>query len=91
MVALIIFYLHILGFVTGFTKEYQHEGLSGGFLTLGFMVLIFSVGWSISTFLVRQALAPAGFGPWLDRDAVSLLLLTAAEAVFYFYYFRESR
>lgn len=90
MIALIIFYLHIVGFTAGFTKEYQHEGLSAGFLNLGFMVLIFAVGWSISSMVLRYVIDPEGFGIWLNRDTLSLVLLSIGEAIFYYFYFRDA-
>ena len=89
MIALIIFYIHIVAFTASFTKEYQREGMGAGFLNLGFMVLIFSVGWSISSFTLRYLMNDHGFGLWCNRDDLSLLFLSFGEALFYFYYYRE--
>ncbi len=96
MLPLIIFYLHIIGLSAAFTSEYQKEGTSpegtsAGFLTVGFMVLIFSVGWSISSFVLKYIISEAGFGMWLNRDALSLLLLTIGEAFFYYFYFKDEK
>ena len=91
MIPLLVFYLHILGFTTGFTREYQKEGISAGFLNLGFMALIFSVGWSITTFFLKYLINEKGFSIWLDRDALSLLLLTMGEAIFYYLYYRDKK
>ncbi len=90
MIPLIIFYLHIVGITAAFTAEDQKEGLSAGLLSVGFVVLIFSVGWSISSFFLKYLIGEAGFGVWVNRDSLSLLLLTIAEGLFYFLYFRES-
>jgi hypothetical protein len=90
MIPLIIFYLHIVGLAAAFTSEYQKEGTGAGFLNVGFVVLIFSVGWSISTFIVKYLVAEEGFGIWMNRDAISLVLLTAGETVFYYFYFSEA-
>ena len=90
MIPLVIFYLHIIGITAAFTSEYQKEGMSAGLLSVGFVVLIFSVGWSISSFFLKYLIGEAGFGPWLNRDSLSLLLLTIAEGLFYFLYFKES-
>lgn len=87
MVPLIIFYLHIVGFSSAFVSEYQKDGISGGFLTLGFMILIFSVGWTISSFILRHLIDAEGINIWLNRDSISLLALSCAEFIFYFYYF----
>ncbi|MBI2429925.1 MAG: hypothetical protein HYV29_14245 [Ignavibacteriales bacterium] len=92
MIPLIVFYLHIVGFTYAFTREYQREGVSGGFLTVGFLVLIFSVGWSISSFAFRNIIDEAGLGLWLNRDALSLLAVSAGEGLLYYFYFgNESR
>jgi hypothetical protein len=89
MIPLFIFYVHIIAGATAFTKEYQKEGVSAGLLSVGFMVLIFSVGWSISTFILKYMIREAGFGIWLNRDALSLILLSVAEMFFYYFYYRE--
>ena len=88
MIALIIFYLHIVAVAALFTYHYQREGFGGGMLTVGFFGIIFAVGWSISTLLLKLAISEKGFGIMLDRSALSLALLTAAEAVFYHFYYR---
>jgi ABC-type transport system involved in multi-copper enzyme maturation permease subunit len=89
MVPLIIFYLHIIGISAAFTSEYQKEDASSAFLSVGFIVLIFSVGWTISTFVLKYVMSEAGYGLWLNRDACSLLLLTIGEAIFYYNYYKD--
>ncbi len=89
MIPLIVFYLHIVGISAVFTSEFQKEGIGSAFLSVGFVVLIFSVGWTISTFILKYIMNEAGFGIWLNRDAISLLLLTIGEVIFYYYYYRD--
>lgn len=89
MIPLAVFYLHIVGFTAGFTKRWQEDGAGEAFLALFFMGLIFFVGWSITSFLLKLVVDQQGLGNFLDRDAASLLLLTAAEVVFYYFYFRK--
>ncbi|HAP34835.1 MAG TPA: hypothetical protein DCQ28_02420 [Bacteroidetes bacterium] len=91
MIPLIIFYVHIVGISAAFTSEYQKEGIGAAFLSIGFIVLIFSVGWTISTFILKYMMTDGGFGLWLNRDAFSLLLLTIGEAIFYLNYFNEEK
>jgi hypothetical protein len=91
MIPLIIFYLHIVGISAAFTSEYQKDGIGSAFLSIGFIVLIFSVGWTISSFVLKYIMSEAGFGIWLNRDAISLLLLTIGEAIFYYNYYNEER
>jgi hypothetical protein len=89
MVALIVFYLHIVTFAAVFTKRWQEEGLKEGVLGVIFMALIFFVGWSMSSFIIKLVMPAEGFGKAFDNDAAALTLLSCAEAVFYYFYFRK--
>lgn len=91
MVELFIFYTHVVAFVAMFTKRWQEEGWSEAFLVVFFMGLIFFVGWSISSFLMKLILDKEGLGVFLDRDAASLLLLTIGEAILYYFYLRDEK
>ena len=88
MIPLLVFYVHIVAFAAGFTRRYQNEGVSEGLLTAFFMALIFFVGWSLASFLMKLVMAPEGMGPLLDRDAATLLLLSVAESVFYYFFLK---
>jgi hypothetical protein len=89
MVPLLVFYVHIVAVTAAFTKRWQDEGLSEGLLAVFFMALIFFVGWSMTSFLAKLLMEPRGFGLFLDRDAISLLLLTAVEVIFYTFYLKS--
>jgi len=88
MVPLFIFYLHIVAAVYAYTKRWQEAGVKEGVLAVTFVAVIFSVGWTLATFLLRLTCPPEGFGPGLDRDALSLLLLTIGEGFFYYWYLK---
>lgn len=88
MIPLIVFYLHIVAVAGVYTRRWQDEGLAEGFLAVFFMALIFFVGWSMASFVMKLVMTAGGAGPLLNRDSASLLLLTAAEAVFYYFYLR---
>ena len=89
MIPLLVFYAHIVAVAGAYTKRWQDEGLSEGFLAVFFMALIFFVGWSMASFLMKLVMPAAGAGPALDRDSASLLLLTVAESVFYYFYLKS--
>lgn len=91
MVELFVFYIHVVAVVTMFTKRWQEEGWSEAFLVIFFMGLIFFVGWSISSFLMKLIVEKEGFGLLLDRDAASLLLLTMGEVILYYFYLRDEK
>ena len=89
MVPLIVFYLHVVALTAIFTKRFQDENVAEGFLAIFFMGLIFFVGWAMASFIMKLVMMPEGFGPWFNRDAASLVLLTVAEGVLYYFYFRD--
>ena len=75
MIPLVVFYIHVVAIAAVYTRRWQEEGIPGGMLAVFFMALIFFVGWSMASFV-------------MNRDSASLLLLTSAEAVFYYFYLR---
>lgn len=88
MIIVIIFYLHIISAVLAFTYRWQEEGTKAGFTLLGFMGLVFAVGWTIVGFIMHF-LIPRGIPKVIDADTLSLLLLTILETfVYYFYFFK---
>ena len=90
MIPLLVFYVHILFIAALFTRRWQDEGVVEGFLGVFFAGLIFFVGWSMTSFVVRLVMSMDAL--WIvDRDSASLLLLTGTESVFYYFYFREER
>ena len=91
MIELAVFYVHVVAVVAMFTKRWQEEGLSEGFLVVFFMALIFFVGWSITSFLMKLMMEKEGLGIFFDRDAASLLLLTVGEAILYYFYVRDEK
>jgi hypothetical protein len=91
MVPLFVFYVHVVAFAWMFTKRWQEEGMKEGLLAVFFMGLIFFVGWSITSFVMKLVMEQEGFGTLLNRDAASLVLLTCAEAVLYWFYLRDER
>ncbi|MBI4548984.1 MAG: hypothetical protein HY707_13455 [Ignavibacteriae bacterium] len=91
MITLFIFYIHTIAAVAFFTKRWQEADIKEGFLAVGFLALIFSVGWSISAFILQFLVAKEGFARWLDRDTLSLILLTVMESVFYYVQVKRRR
>jgi hypothetical protein len=91
MITIIIFYLHIVFGTAIFTKRLQDAGKGDAFLSLGFMALIFGVGWSVTTVILKIFFEKPGLALWLDRDTMSLLLLTILEAIFYSIYFKREK
>ena len=91
MITLFIFYIHTIAAVTAFTRRWQEEGVWEGILAVGFVVLIFAVGWSMTTVLVQLFTEKEGFGVWFDRDTAALSLLTVLESLLYYVLVKRRR
>lgn len=91
MIAAFIFYLHIVGAAYAFTKGYVDHKLADGFMSAAFVGIIFSVGWTIAGFIVHFFLPEKGFGPLLDPDTISLIIVALLEALLYGSYFVNRR
>ena len=102
MVAAFIFILHFLLVIFAFIK-YKKESIGEGFLAIAFVGIVFAVGWTIAAILTNLLFAPEWFTKWywqpldswfwrtvrkeISRDTISLLILTAMEIAFYYFYF----
>ena len=91
MIAIIIFYLHIIGAAYSFSKGYVEHKLVDAFMSLAFVAIIFSVGWTMAGFIVRFLFPEKGLGLWLDNDTSSLILVTVFETILYVTYFVKQR
>jgi hypothetical protein len=89
MIDLLVFYVHVVAASAVFTKRWQEGGLGEAFLSLAFMALIFFVGWGMASFVVKLLMPVEGLGKAFNRDTAGLVLLTLAEALFYYFYFRK--
>lgn len=81
MIPVLIFWMHITAGIYLFVKRYYEENLSEAFLSIGFAAIIFTAGWTFSSFLVRFFFGANGISVILNNDSLSLMLLTVLEAV----------
>ena len=91
MIALLLFYLHVVACTAVFTHQYQEEDMKAGVLAVVFMAILFSVGWSIAAFFLKIVISEKGLGIWFRRDMMGLTLLTIGEVCFYYLYLRGLR
>lgn len=91
MIPVLVFYVHAVFAVYTFTRNYILENFLSGFLSVIFVVVIFSVGWTISEFVMSLFMKSEGLSLLFPRAAFSLLLVTILEIIFYrFYYSRKA-
>lgn len=89
MIPVLIFWIHITGGVYLFVSKYHEETLGEAFLTLGFAAIVFTAGWTFSSFAIHFMFGPKGVNQILNSDSLSLILLTILEAIFYAVWFRK--
>lgn len=89
MITAFIFFVHLIFGLVIFTKKWQAENLSAGFLNITLIAILFAVGWTITGIVAKVVMEPKGLGMQFDRDAFSLSLLTIIEFFFYKFYYHE--
>lgn len=89
MVIAIIFLLHLIfiGFV--FYQRWKNDSLSSAFIDLLLIIIMFSIGWSLTTMISKLFWEPIGFGRYFNRDTISLTILTIGEFFFFRIYFKD--
>ena len=91
MIAALIFTGHLFFLLYIFTKKWQEESIQTALVNAALIIILFSVGWSITTMLLKLFIEPEGLGVHFNSDTISLTLLTIVEYFFYkFYYSEES-
>ena len=104
MASAFIFFLHACAALYAFVTRRREGGVSEGLLAVAFLGIIFAVGWTISTVLTNLLFTPEFFIKWyyhqtdslllrtlrkeLNRDTISLLLLTFGELGFYHFFLK---
>lgn len=61
MIAVIIYYLHTLFAMFVFARSFQKDGLLQAILNLAFIVIIFTVGWTITDVFVGLVVSDRGY------------------------------
>ncbi len=91
MITALIFTAHLIFMAVIFTKKWQDESLSSAFINIALIIVLFAVGWSISTSVVKIFIDEKGFGIQFDSDAIALTLLAAGEYFFYKFYYGDEK
>jgi hypothetical protein len=89
MIAALIFSAHLIFILIIFTIKWQNESLGTAFTNLALIIVLFAVGWSIATAVVKIFIDSKGFGIQFDSDTISLIILSIVEFFFYRFYYKE--
>ena len=90
MITAFIFFVHFIFSLIIFTKKWQDENLSAGFLNIALIAILFAVGWTITGMIAKLVMESKGLGMQFDRDTFALSLLTIVEYFFYKFYYKET-
>ena len=75
MIAVLIFFVHAIFAVWAFSKSYQNDGTLQAFLNLAFIIILFSVGWTVSDLLMGLIIRDNGYILNVGYNPVFLTLL----------------
>ena len=89
MVIAVIFIIHLIFIFYVIYKRIKTDSASSAIIDLIFIIIVFSVGWSLSTMFCKMFWEPIGFGKYFDRDTISLTLLSIVEYFFFKFYFKD--
>ena len=91
MVSAIIFAGHLIFISYIFTKKWQEDSISSAFVNLAFIIILFAVGWTVSTSLVKLVFESKGLGLYFNSDDISLTFLSIVEFLFYRMYYGKDK
>ncbi|MBX3007595.1 MAG: hypothetical protein KF816_06155 [Melioribacteraceae bacterium] len=91
MISAFIFALHLLFILYVFSLKWQSESIGSGFINLALIVILFTIGWSITSTFAKVLFDQKGFGVHFDRDTISLFSLAIIEYFFYKFYYGEDK
>jgi uncharacterized membrane protein YhdT len=89
MITAFIFFAHLTFSLIVFTKKWQDENMSSGFINLALIGILFAVGWSITGMISKLIMDQKGFGLYFDMDTFSLTILSIGEFLFYRMYYSD--
>ena len=84
-----IFLIHIIFAIFIFYKRLKSDSITAALIDLILIIILFSIGWSLSTMVCKLFWDPIGFGKHFDRDTIALTILTIVEFFFFRFYFKD--
>jgi len=89
MIAAFIFLAHIVFLITIFIKKWKKESLNSGFLNAILIIILFTIGWSLSAMVVKLIFPLQGLSKEFNLDTLALILVSLGEIVFYKFYYKS--
>ncbi|GBD89797.1 hypothetical protein BMS3Abin04_00509 [bacterium BMS3Abin04] len=89
MIAAFIFLAHIVFLTTIFIKKWKRESLTSGFLNAILIIILFTIGWSLSAMVVKLIFPLQGLSKEFNLDTLALISVSLGEIVFYKFYYKS--
>lgn len=87
MIDLFILYLHYIGALYAFTKNWQEDNIKQGGLSVLVLGLAFTILWALSG-AIASAIFPSSWNSiYFTRDTLSLIILIIPESYFFYVFF----
>ena len=83
MIEILIFHLHIVAAIYVFIKYWQSGKVKDGLMGLALFGLVFSIGWTMMTFIVNLFYPDAWNTPFFNKDTLALIFLMGMEIYFF--------
>ncbi len=91
MIEILIFHIHIIAILYAFTKNWQKTSIKDGFLAIGIILLMFSIGWAMTSTIASLIMPSKWNTIFFNKDTLSLILLLIPESIFYYHFFIKDR
>ena len=75
MIAVLVFYAHAIFACYAFSKSYQSDGFVQAILNVAFVVILFTVGWTISDLITGFFISENGYDILIPQGKVIFNLL----------------
>lgn len=75
MIPVLVFFGHTIFAVWAFAKSFQSDGIVQAILNVCFIIILFTVGWTLSDLIVGFILSDAGYQITLPSSPVSMFFL----------------
>ncbi|MFY8161090.1 MAG: hypothetical protein ACOVNU_07150 [Candidatus Kapaibacteriota bacterium] len=87
MIDLFILYLHYIGALYAFTKNWQEDNIKQGFLSVLILGLAFTILWALSGQIAFMIFPDSWNTIYFTKDTLSLVLLVIPESIFFYHFF----
>jgi hypothetical protein len=91
MIEVLIFYLHIVGALYAFTKNWQRGSIKEGTFAILIIGLFFCIGWALTGTIARAIFPESWNSIYFTSDTFSLLLLLIPEIFFFYVFFYKDK